>query len=205
MERVDRERQLRGTAPSARADGRGHRVSGGSGHLRFPPGLPGPLGAAESPTAGGGGGPSGHLIHLLPQRHPHCSAAGLGLIRSRGHFRRGGYGVQHGRGAKPRRPRRSFTDEFKASAAQRVLEGGKTPRPSGRSRFRSDRVGASGMNEREELTRLRKEVRELRMDRTCSRDQPAQHRRNMTTSVPALEAAILRAPAPGTSGSVSGR
>jgi hypothetical protein len=62
MERVDRERQLCGTAPSR--DGRGHRISGGSGHLCFPPGLRGPRGAAKSPAAGGSSGPSGHLIRL---------------------------------------------------------------------------------------------------------------------------------------------
>ena len=83
---------------------------------------------------------------------------------------------------KPRRPRRSFTDEFKASAVQRVLEGGKTIPQVARDldltesalRARVDQARADAgkgkpgtltNSEREELTRLRKEVRELRMDR----------------------------------------
>jgi transposase len=83
---------------------------------------------------------------------------------------------------KQRRTRRSFSDEFKASAAQRVLEGGKTIPQVARDldltesalrawveQTRTDagkgKPGALTSSEREELTRLRKEVRELRMDR----------------------------------------
>src|SRR5690349_13029013 len=82
---------------------------------------------------------------------------------------------------KPRRPRRSFSDEFKAGAVQRVLEGGKTIPQVARDldltesalrawveRARADRTqGKTGLTtiEREELARLRKENRELRMER----------------------------------------
>ena len=83
---------------------------------------------------------------------------------------------------KPRRPRSSFTDEFKASAVQRVLEGGKTLPQVARDldltesalrgwveQARADagrgKPGALTSSEREELTRLRRENRELRMDR----------------------------------------
>lgn len=77
---------------------------------------------------------------------------------------------------KRRRPRRSFTDEFKASAVQRVLEGGKTIPQVARDldltesalrgwveQARADagkgKLGALTNAEREELTRLRKENR----------------------------------------------
>jgi transposase len=83
---------------------------------------------------------------------------------------------------KPRRPRRSFTDEFKAGAVQRVLGGGKTIPQVARDldltesalrgwveQARADagkgKPGALTSSEHEELARLRKEVRELRMDR----------------------------------------
>ncbi|HTS80063.1 MAG TPA: transposase [Myxococcaceae bacterium] len=86
----------------------------------------------------------------------------------------------------PPRPRRSFTDEFKASAVQRVLEGGKTVPQVARDldltesplrgwveQARADtgrgKPEALTSSEREELTRLRKEVRELRTDREISR------------------------------------
>ena len=86
----------------------------------------------------------------------------------------------------PPRPRRSFTDEFKASAVQHVLEGGKTVPQVARDldltesplrgwveQARADtgmgKPGALTSSEREELTRLRKEVRELRTDREISR------------------------------------
>ena len=83
---------------------------------------------------------------------------------------------------KPRRQRRSFTDEFKAGAVQQVLEGGRTIPQVARDleltesalrawvdQARADagkgKPGALMSTEREELTRLRKENRELRMDR----------------------------------------
>jgi transposase len=80
-----------------------------------------------------------------------------------------------------RRPRRQFTDEFKAGAIRLVLDEGKTVGAVAREldltasaladwvrRAQADRTkGRTGLTgvEREELTRLRKEVRELRMER----------------------------------------
>jgi transposase len=80
-----------------------------------------------------------------------------------------------------RRVRRQFTDEFKASAVRLVLDEGKTVGAVARDldltetalrdwvkRARADRTkGRSGLTtaEREELTRLRKEVRILAEER----------------------------------------
>jgi transposase len=80
-----------------------------------------------------------------------------------------------------RRPRRQFTDEFKAGAIRLVLDEGKTVGAVAREldltpsaladwvrRAQADRTkGRTGLTgvEREELTRLRKENRELRMER----------------------------------------
>src|SRR3954466_4820481 len=80
-----------------------------------------------------------------------------------------------------RRARRQFTDEFKASAVRLVLEEGKTVGAAARDldltetalrewvkRARADRTqGRTGLTtaEREELTRLRKEVRVLAEER----------------------------------------
>jgi transposase len=80
-----------------------------------------------------------------------------------------------------RRTRRSFTDEFKAGAVRLVLDEGKTIPQVARDldltasalriwveRARADRSkGKTGLTtaEREELAKLRKEVRELRMER----------------------------------------
>ena len=81
-----------------------------------------------------------------------------------------------------KRPRRSFTDEFKAGAVDLVLREGKTIGQVSRDldltesavrewvqRARADRgQGKPGVltgTEREELQQLRKEVRELRMER----------------------------------------
>jgi transposase len=79
------------------------------------------------------------------------------------------------------RPRRSFTDEFKAGAVRLVLDEGKPPAEVARDldltasvlstwvkHARADRSkGKTGLTtaEREELSRLRKEVRELKMER----------------------------------------
>jgi transposase len=79
------------------------------------------------------------------------------------------------------RERRSFTDEFKAGAVRQVLDEGKsigktardldlTPSSLGNwvTQARADRSGGkTGLtsDEREELSRLRRENRELRMDR----------------------------------------
>ena len=80
-----------------------------------------------------------------------------------------------------RRARRQFTDEFKASVVHLVLDEGKTIGAAARDldltesavrewvkRARADRTkGRTGLTtaEREELARLRKEVRELRLER----------------------------------------
>jgi transposase len=80
-----------------------------------------------------------------------------------------------------RRSRRQFTDEFKASAVRLVLDEGKTVGAAARDldltetalrewvrRAQADRSkGRTGLTlaEREELARLRKEVRELRTER----------------------------------------
>ena len=80
-----------------------------------------------------------------------------------------------------RRPRRQFTDEFKAEAVRMVLDEGRTVNAVARDldltgsalrlwveRTRADRTkGKTGLTtvEREELARLRKENRQLRMDR----------------------------------------
>src|SRR5688572_6063480 len=83
---------------------------------------------------------------------------------------------------KPKRARRSFTEEFKAGAVRLVLEEGKSVGGAARDldltesslrnwveRTRADRgrgkPGVLTTGEREELWRLRKEVRELRMER----------------------------------------
>lgn len=82
---------------------------------------------------------------------------------------------------KSRRARRSFTDEFKAGAVRLVLDGGKTVGQVARDldltatalaawvkQARADRSnGQTGLTteEREELRRLRKENRELRIER----------------------------------------
>ena len=84
-------------------------------------------------------------------------------------------------GRKNRRVRRSFTEEFKAGAVRLVLDEGKTVTRVALDldltasalrtwveRARADRTnGKTGLTtaEREELSRLRKECRELRMER----------------------------------------
>jgi transposase len=83
--------------------------------------------------------------------------------------------------SKPRRMRRSFTEDYKAGAVRLVLDEGKTVAAAARDlgltesslrnwveQARADRTkGKSGLTtaEREELTRLRKENRELRIER----------------------------------------
>src|SRR4029453_5048650 len=82
---------------------------------------------------------------------------------------------------KPRRTRRSFTEDYKTGAVRLVLDEGKTVAAAARDlglaeaalpnwveHARGDRTkGKTGLTtaEREELARLRKEVRELRMER----------------------------------------
>lgn len=104
---------------------------------------------------------------------------------------------QESKERKARRTRRSFTDEFKASAVRLVLDEGKSVSAVARdldltasalqewvNRARADRTkGRSGgltTAEREELSRLRKEVRELRMERDILKEAAvlfAKHRR----------------------------
>jgi transposase len=83
--------------------------------------------------------------------------------------------------SKAKRTRRSFTDEFKAGAVRLVLDEGKTVAAVARDldltasavagwvkQARADRTkGATGLTteERAELARLRKELREVRMER----------------------------------------
>jgi transposase len=83
--------------------------------------------------------------------------------------------------SKKRRPRRAFTEDFKTGAVRLVLDQGKTVSAAARDldlhssvlrtwvdRARADRTkGKTGLTtvEREELAKLRKEVRELRMER----------------------------------------
>lgn len=84
-------------------------------------------------------------------------------------------------GTKTRRARRQFSEEFKAGAVRLVLDEGKTvgavarqldltPSSLGKwvNQVRADRTkGKTGLTtaEREELSRLRKENRELRLER----------------------------------------
>ena len=85
-------------------------------------------------------------------------------------------------GKQQKRPRRSFTDEFKAGAVRLVLDEGKTIPQVARDldltessvrnwveRARADRgkgkPGVLTTAEKEELAALRKEVRKLRMER----------------------------------------
>ena len=83
--------------------------------------------------------------------------------------------------SKSRRPRRRFDDEFKAQAVRLVLDEGKTVGAAARDldltetalrewvkRARADRTkGRTGLTsaEREELAQLRKENRQLKMER----------------------------------------
>jgi transposase len=85
------------------------------------------------------------------------------------------------KGTKSSRVRRSFTDEFKAGAVRLVLDEGKTVSQVGRDldvsqsvvgnwvkQARADRSnGKTGLTteERGELVKLRREVRELRLQR----------------------------------------
>ena len=88
-----------------------------------------------------------------------------------------------------RRPRRQFTDDFKASAVRLVLEEGKTVGAAARDldltetalrewvrRAQADRShGRTGLttSEREELARLRKENRQLRLEREILKNAAA--------------------------------
>lgn len=89
--------------------------------------------------------------------------------------------AQMDKAAKVRRQRRNFTDEFRAGAVRLVLDEGKTVAQVARDldltasalanwveQARADRSGGkTGLTteEKQELSRLRKENRELRMER----------------------------------------
>ncbi|HET9264660.1 MAG TPA: transposase, partial [Vicinamibacterales bacterium] len=107
-------------------------------------------------------------------------AGDVRLIRFGGHVPKGGYDVPH----VPKQwgpPRRQFSEEFKEGAVRLVLDEGKTVGAVAREldltpsalggwvrQARAERTkGKSGLmkEEREELTRLRKENRELRLER----------------------------------------
>jgi len=79
---------------------------------------------------------------------------------------------------KTRRPRREFTDEFKANAVRLVIEEKLSPAKVAKDldltetslrdwvrRASAGDIEALGLSEREELLRLRKENRVLRMER----------------------------------------
>ncbi len=88
-----------------------------------------------------------------------------------------------------KRPRRSFTDEFKAGAVRLVLDQGKTIPQVARDldltqsalrtwveRARADRTkGKTGLTtaEREELAKLRKQIREVTMERDILKEAAA--------------------------------
>ena len=113
-------------------------------------------------------------------------SAALRLIRFRGHFPRGGYDVHDGR-HKRKRPRRSFTDEFKVSAVRLVLDEGQTVAGAARDlgltesslrnwveqRACRSHHGKTGLTtaEREELARLRKENRILQEEREILKNE----------------------------------
>lgn len=94
--------------------------------------------------------------------------------------------------SKGRRRRRQFDDDFKAQAVRLVLDEGKTVGAVARDldltetalrewvkRAQADRTrGRTGLTtaEREELSRLRKEVRELRTEREILKDRHAPRR-----------------------------
>jgi transposase len=91
--------------------------------------------------------------------------------------------------SKSRRPRRQFTDEFKREAVRLVLDEGKSVASTARDldltesnlriwveRARADRTnGKTGLTtaEREELARLRKENRQLRLEREILKNAAA--------------------------------
>ena len=91
--------------------------------------------------------------------------------------------------AKPRRPRRRFTEEFKAGAVRLVLDEGQTVGRVAREldltesalrnwadQARADQThGRTGLTteEREELRRLRKEIRVLRTEREILKNAAA--------------------------------
>jgi transposase len=104
----------------------------------------------------------------------------MGLIRSRGHLSKGDYDGHHG-GPQAKADPAQLLGRLKTGAVRLVLDEGQTVAAAARDlgltesslrnwveRARADRTkGKTGLTaaEREELTRLRKDVRELRMER----------------------------------------
>ena len=86
----------------------------------------------------------------------------LSLIRFGGHLSKGEYDGHHG-SSKARRMRRSFTDAYKTGAVRLVLDEGKTGLTT---------------EERTELAALRKDNRELRMERDILKQAAAFFARN---------------------------
>ena len=98
-----------------------------------------------------------------------------------------------------RRTRRSFTDDYKTGAVRLVLDEGKTVASAARDlgltesslrnwveQARADRTkGKTGLTtaEREELARLRKDVRELRMERDVLKKAAAFFARDHTCDI----------------------
>ena len=118
-------------------------------------------------------------------------AAIVGLIRFGGHLSKGEYDVHtDGRDdQKPAGPRRRFDDDFKAQAVRLVLDEGPDVGAVARDldltetalrewvkRARADRTkGRTGLTtaEREELSQLRKENRQLRLEREILKNAAA--------------------------------
>ena len=110
-----------------------------------------------------------------------AAASAVTLIRSRGHHPKAGYDGQNGIRQAGSTVRRQLSDEFRARAVRLVLDEGKTIgavgreldlRPSALSLWvrhaRADRTkGRTGLTaeERAELASLRKDNRDLRMER----------------------------------------
>jgi transposase len=103
---------------------------------------------------------------------------------------------------KKRRPRRSFTDEYKSEAVRLVLDEGKTVVQVAQEldltasalrtwvmRAQADRGrgkrGVLTSAEREELAKLRKDVRELRMERDILKNDPAPSVASVARETPA--------------------
>ena len=114
----------------------------------------------------------------------------MGLIRFRGHFPKGGYDVHtDGRDPQEATPARRFDDDFKAQAVRLVLDEGKSVGAVARDldltetalrewvhRARANRTkGRTGLTtaEREELAQLRKENRQLRLEREILKNAAA--------------------------------
>ena len=118
------------------------------------------------------------------------NGGGVGLIRFRGHLPKGDtMSRPMAETPRSRRARRRFDDDFKAQAVRLVLDEGKSVGAVARDldltetalrewvkRARADRTkGRTGLTtaEREELARLRKENRQLRLEREILKNAAA--------------------------------